>query len=431
MTGTTPLLARTLTLPNGARLGNRLAKAAMSECLGDLELAPTEGHVRLYRRWARSGAGLLITGNIMVERTAIGEVGNVVVDDERDMGLLRRWASAGKEHGAHVWAQLNHPGRQIPVTLNARPVAPSEVPVANTAGLFRSPRELTHGEVETLVTKFATTAGILVRAGFTGIEIHAAHGYLISQFLSPATNRRTDAWGGDRDRRRRFLIEIVRAVRAEIGEVVPLAVKLNSADFQRGGFDQFESAAVVSALADEGIDLLEISGGTYESTAFMGLPAEPVKASSEEREAYFLDFAQRIRQQVSLPLLLTGGFRTTTGIADAIGSDEIDVAGLARPLALEPDLPARMLDGTSTASTVRHRTLGIRRLDGASDLLWHTTQLWRMADGKDPAPGRHPLITMAHYFSRLAPYTLHRIVRGTRSTSRDGYVVRTRGPAEH
>lgn len=398
-----------LALPNGSTLSNRLAKAAMSECLGDLRHRPTDRLPRLYRRWADSTAGLLVTGNVMVDRRAIGEVGNVVVEDDRDLPALRAWAEAARSGGAQVLAQLNHPGRQVLAGLGNSAVAPSALRVRGAAGIFRTPRELTESEIEELVGRFATSAGVMVRAGFDGVEVHAAHGYLISQFLSPATNLRTDGWGGSAQKRRRFLLEVVRAVRREIGPGATLAVKLNSADFQRGGFSEDESAEAVQALAAEKVDLVEISGGTYESVAFMGQPATPLKASTARREAYFLEFAARVRQDLPMPLMLTGGFRSAGGMSEAIGSGAVDMIGLGRPLALEPDLPRRLLDGTATHSTARHRTLGIARFDGMTDLIWHTTQLQRMGLGKDPAPDRHPLLTLAEYSGHLAPYSLHRL----------------------
>ncbi|MGS2805914.1 NADH:flavin oxidoreductase/NADH oxidase family protein [Nocardia sp. MW-W600-9] len=400
-------LARPVTLPNGTVLANRIVKAAMSECLGDFGLSPTRRHVTLYRRWAQSGAAVLLTGNIMIDRTAIGEVGNVVVDDERDIDLLREWAGAAKAGGAQIWAQINHPGRQIPATLNSSPVAPSAVRLTGSAGAYRTPRELADSEIVALVAKFAETARILVAAGFDGIEIHAAHGYLISQFLSPVTNVRTDRWGGNSGNRRRFLLEVVRAVRAVIGTAVPLAVKLNSADFQRGGFDEDDSASVARALDAESIDLLEISGGTYESVAFMG--GDATKASTRGREAYFLGFAEKIRASVSIPLLLTGGFRTAEGAGTAVASGAVDLVGIARPMALQPSYPRHLLAGIDPQTSARQRNTGIKRIDGLGNIVWHTTQLWRLGDGKDPAPERSPYLTMAHYLSRTVPYTLYRL----------------------
>ncbi|MPY84711.1 MAG: NADH:flavin oxidoreductase [Actinophytocola sp.] len=412
-TSTHSVLTEPFPLPCGATLPNRIAKSALSEGLGDRRNSPTPRLRRLYERWSSSGAGLLITGNVMVDHRHIGEPGNVVVADDRDGALLRDWATAATGNGAHAWVQLNHPGRQVPRTLSSRPVAPSAVGVDLPGGTFATPRALTHDEIVDIVGRFATTAGTVIAAGFTGVQVHAAHGYLISQFLSPLANQRTDDWGGTPEKRRRFLLEIVRAVRAEIGPDVPLAVKLNSADFQRGGMTEDESLRVVLDLAAEGIDLLEISGGSYESAAMMGAPSEPVKQSTREREAYFLDYAERARAAApSLPLMLTGGFRTATGMASALTSGAVDVVGLGRPLALEPDLPARLLSGATAASDVRPRRVGIRTLDGASEVTWYTVQLWRMGDGKDPAPHRHPLRNLARYLASTGVQSLRRPKRG-------------------
>jgi 2,4-dienoyl-CoA reductase-like NADH-dependent reductase (Old Yellow Enzyme family) len=425
----TDSLARPLTLPCGATLPNRLAKSPMSEGLGDRHNGPTDRLARLYRRWSTSGAGLLITGNVMVDPAALGEPGNVVVSDDRHLGALRSWAAAATSGGAQAWVQINHPGRQVVRGLNAQAVAPSAVgAVAGTGGVFAKPRALTAPEIHGLIGRFARTARIVVDAGFTGVQIHAAHGYLISQFLSPLVNQRTDDWGGTPEKRRRFLLEIVRAVRGEIGPAVPLGVKLNSADFQRGGMTEDESAEVVRALAGEGIDLLEISGGTYESAAMMGVPAEPRKASTRAREAYFLDYAERVRALTStasttstgtgsaspgarLPLMLSGGFRTAAAMSEAITSGAVDLIGLGRPLALEPDLPRRLLDGAATASTVRPRRTGIARIDGAAETAWYTVQLWRMADGRDPDPGSHPVPNLARYAATAGLQGLRRKLR--------------------
>lgn len=423
MTTTSTLsLAEPFTLPGGATLPNRIAKSALSEGLGDRRNAPTDRLIRLYRRWSESGAGLLITGNVMVDRNAIGEPGNVVVEDDRDIDLLRQWAAAATANGAHAWVQINHPGRQVPRTLSSQPVAPSAVALAMPGGTFAVPRALESHEITDIVRRFATTARIVVEAGFTGVQVHAAHGYLISQFLSPKTNQRTDEWGGSPENRRRFLLEVVRAIRAEIGPDVPLSVKLNSADFQRGGMTEEESTEAVLALAAEGIDLLEISGGSYESAAMMGMPAGKVKESTRAREAYFLDYAERVRaatrkaagrRKSSLPLMLTGGFRSATGMTEAIDSGAVDVVGLGRPLALEPDLPARLLDGsTTTSAALQPRTIGLRAVDSASELVWHTVQMWRMGDGKDPAPHQHPLRTFLRYVATTGVQSLRRPRRG-------------------
>lgn len=387
-------------LPHGAALPNRLAKAALSESLARRDHTPGSRIKTLYRRWSGNGAGLVVTGNVMVDRRAIGEPGNVVVEDERALDDLVEWAEIIKSDGAVAWAQINHPGRQAPRTLTPRPVAPSPIALDGSAGMFAQPRELTHEEIEDIIRRFATTAGILVRAGFDGVQIHGAHGYLVSQFLSPLANQRTDRWGGTPEKRRRFVLEVARAIRAEIGTGATMAIKLNSADFQRGGFSEDESIEVVHALAAEGIDLLEISGGTYSSAAMLGVDPS-LKASTRQREAYFLDYAHRVRAGLpSLPLMLTGGFRTAEAMNDAVASGAIDVVGLGRPLTVEPDVPGHLLDGSVTASAVRPRRSGLRLIDSLTELTAYTVQMWRMAAGVEPAPRRHPALNVAQYVVR-------------------------------
>jgi 2,4-dienoyl-CoA reductase-like NADH-dependent reductase (Old Yellow Enzyme family) len=388
------LLGSPFELPCGSVLANRIAKSALSEAMGTRDHAPTENLVRLYERWSSSGAGLLITGNVMVDRRALGEAGNVVVEDDRDAEMLARWAEASTRHGAQAWVQLNHPGRQSPRTLTRQPVAPSAIGVTGTGGAFARPRALTTEEIHDLIRRFAVSARTVVEAGFTGVQIHGAHGYLVSQFLSPRANVRTDEWGGTPENRRRFLIEVVRAIRAEIGAGVPLGVKLNSADFQRGGFTEEESLLVVLALADEGVDLLEISGGTYESAAMMGVNT---RESTRAREAYFLDYAEKVRAATDIPLMVTGGFRTAAGMTDALESGAVDIVGIGRPMALEPGFPAALLSGAVTASHVRPRGLGIAKLDGATEIAWYGQQLRRIGAGKSPNPNQHPAETLARY----------------------------------
>ncbi|KQO42743.1 NADH:flavin oxidoreductase/NADH oxidase family protein [Aeromicrobium sp. Leaf245] len=393
------VLTAPLTLPSGSTLPNRLVKAALSEGLARRDHSPGSRLRRLYARWAHSGTGLTITGNVMVDRRAIGEPGNVVVEDDRDAADLAAWAQVMKSGGSAAWVQLNHPGRQVPRSLSAHPVAPSDVAVPGTAGVFAEPRALTSAEIEDVVARFATAARVVTQAGFDGVQIHGAHGYLVSQFLSPLSNRRTDAWGGTPEKRRRFLLEVVRAVRAAVGPDVPVSVKLNSADFQKGGFDEAESLAVVHALAAEGIDLLEVSGGTYASAAMLGVDPS-LKDSTRRREAYFLAFAEQVRAELpDLPLMVTGGFRTVEGMADALGDGGIDLVGLGRPLTVEPDVPGRLLDGRADASTVRPRRSGIRMLDNLTELTYYTVQMWRMADGKEPAPDRHALLNVTRYLA--------------------------------
>lgn len=381
------LLASPLALPSGATLPNRLAKSAMSEILADLETnAPTDELIRLYERWARSGAGLLLTGHVIVDPDGLGEPGNVVIVDDRHRAGLRRWAEAAQAHGARLWMQLNHAGRQAPKRLTRRPVAPSAVPLQGMGGMFGKPRALEAREIEALVERFAVAAAVAKDAGFAGVQVHAAHGYLISQFLSSRTNLRDDAWGGDPARRSRFLLEVVRAIRAAVGPAFPVGVKLNSADFQRGGFTIEEAMDVARALEAAGIDLLEVSGGNYESPAMTGTGelARKQRGSSRDREAYFLDYARRIRTVTKTPILLTGGMRSRVVMEDAIGSGAVDVIGMARPMTHTPELPARLLDGTLDAAPAVKIRSRIRLVDDAIQSLWFQQQIEELAHGREP-----------------------------------------------
>ncbi|QKV78260.1 NADH:flavin oxidoreductase/NADH oxidase family protein [Amycolatopsis sp. Hca4] len=383
------LLAEPVKLRCGAVLPNRLAKSALSEQLGDRRNAPTRELFELYRTWARGGAGLLVTGNVMVDPAALGEPRNVAAT--ADPAVFRPWAQAVEGTDTRLWVQLNHPGRQSPRYLSREPVAPSAVPFGNRGirTAFAAPRALTGEEIEAIIERFAVAARTFVDAGFHGVQIHGAHGYLVSQFLSPLTNRRTDAWGGDAVRRRRFLLEVLRRVRAAVGDDVPVAVKLNSADFQRGGFTEDESLDVVHELGEAGLDLLEVSGGTYEKAAMMGSG----RASTQAREAYFLDYAAKAREVSDVALMVTGGFTTRAGMEAALRSGALDVIGLGRPLVTDPGLPVRLLGGEDVRAERRCPKTGIRLADSLLEIQWHTRQMHRIADGK-PADRRGALPTL-------------------------------------
>lgn len=376
-------LARPFTLANGQALPNRFAKSAMSETMGTIDNRATPALATLYGTWADGGTGLLITGNVMVDGRHIGEPRNVVLEDERDLALLRSWAQAGTRAGNQLWMQLNHPGKQSPKMLNRDPVSPSAVPFRKELqGMFATPRALTGEEIRDIIQRFATSAAIAQKAGFNGVQIHGAHGYLVSQFLSPHHNRRNDRWGGTPENRMRFVVEVYQAIRAATSERFCVGIKLNSADFQRGGFTEEESLAVIERLAELGIDLVEISGGSYESPAM----AKGTKASTVAREAYFLEFAEKVRQQVDVPLMVTGGFRTSEGMAKGIESGATDLVGIARPLAVEPAMPARILAGEPVVSAVKPIKTGIRFVDDLAlmEVSWYTRQLGRMGKGKAP-----------------------------------------------
>lgn len=386
------LLSQPLALKNGAVIPNRFAKSAMSETLGTMDNLVTRDLPRLYGTWADGGIGLSITGNVMIDRRHIGEPGNVVLEDERDLDLLREWARAGSRNGCQLWMQLNHPGKQSPKMLNKAPVSPSAVPFRKELqAMFATPRALEVSEIEDIIQRFASSAAIAEKAGFSGVQIHGAHGYLVSQFLSPHHNVREDEWGGSPENRMRFVVEVYKAIRAATGEQFSVGIKLNSADFQRGGFTEQESLKVIETLAELGIDLVEISGGNYENPA-MAKGAKGVngaKASTVAREAYFLEFAEKVRTRVDVPLMVTGGFRTESGMAEAVASRATDLVGLARPLAVEPDFPRRIMAGQAFISSVKPIRTGIRMIDEMAlmEVSWYTRQLGRMGKGK--APKKH------------------------------------------
>ncbi len=388
------LLAQPLTLPCGLVLKNRLAKSAMSERLGTPDNHATSGLATLYGRWADGGLGLCITGNVMIDRKALGEPCNVALEDDSGMAALDAWARAGSRNSTSLWMQLNHPGRQVPRGLNVASVSPSPVPFAPAlASVFATPRELTEPEIEDLIARFGRSAGFAKQAGFAGVQIHGAHGYLVSQFLSPHTNHRTDAWGGDAERRARFVVRVYEAMRAAVGPAFPLGIKLNSADFQRGGFTEEESLDVIDRLDGLAIDLIEVSGGTYEAPAMAGIRAD----STRKREAYFLDFADRVRARTKVPLMVTGGFRSAKGMAEALRSGALDLVGLARPLAIDPNFPNRLLAGEDVTSPVSPRRTGIKAIDRAAvlEVSWYERQLGLMAAGHEPQPDENLLLAAA------------------------------------
>jgi 2,4-dienoyl-CoA reductase-like NADH-dependent reductase (Old Yellow Enzyme family) len=400
-------LLKTLTLPSGGKLKNRIVKAAMTEGLADEYNRATDRHVRLYRRWAEGGAGLLLTGNIMVDRRYLERPGNVAIDGpqtDEQLDRLKRWTGAVREAGADIWAQLSHAGRQTPKIVCKEPVAPSAVAIDLPGGTFARPRALSAAEIEEVIERFANAASVAKRAGFSGVQIHAAHGYLISEFLNPRVNQRDDDWGGGLDNRARLLLRVIREVRAQVGSGFPVSVKLNSSDFQKGGFAPEESLQVARWLNKEGVDLLEVSGGSYEQPAMMDLEGmeakfeENKRASTLAREAYFLTYAEEIRKVATMPLMVTGGFRTREGMSAALASGACDVVGLGRPLCVDTDAPGKLLRGEVETLPSWEKTLRIgpgifgpnssidlvKALNGFGVMAFFYENLFRLADGKEP-----------------------------------------------
>lgn len=344
-----------LTLPCGEKVSNRIFKSAMSEGFANSDHAPNHLHEGLYARFARGNSGIVVTGNVMVDGTALGEPGNVVIEDERHLDALKRWAKKGQTDTSKLWVQLNHPGKQSPRFVSKHPVAPSAIPLkGGMAKAFKKPRALSDDEIRTLVKKFATSAQIVQKAGFNGVQIHAAHGYLISQFLSPQHNHRSAPYGGSLENRMRFLLEIYEAIRREVGPRFPIGVKMNIDDFIDGGFSREDALTVIQALQEKGLDLIELSGGTYEKPVMMG---------QEDKEGFFLDLVKDIKAQIQIPLVITGGFRTRAVMEHVLAAHEADMIGLARPLVVDPDIPLKIADASFTQVTLPRIKTPFKRLN--------------------------------------------------------------------
>jgi len=381
-----PALNSTFTLQNGSEIKNRFFKSAMSEQLGDKQHNPTKGLAHLYKTWAEGGTGLLITGNVMIDRTALGEPKNVVLDDQSDLNAFEQWAQSSKQNNTTVWMQLNHPGKQIPKFLTKEPVAPSAIPLkGGLEASFNCPRALRETEIQDIIAKFANAARLAEKSGFDGVQIHGAHGYLVSQFLSPQHNQRTDKWGGSLENRMRFVEEVYKAIRAAVSDSFSVGIKLNSADYSKGGFSHEEAIQVISHLDQLGMDLIEVSGGTYESPSMIG---HKIADSTAKREAYFLEFAETLREKVKAPLVVTGGFRSAQAMQAALDNDACDMIGLARPLAIETDAPNRLMADSNYRIELKRPTTGVKMVDTMTmlDITWYEFQLARIAKGKAPKP---------------------------------------------
>lgn len=397
-----------LDLPCGVEIKNRICKGAMTEGLADAQNRATSHHVNLYDRWSSGGAGILLTGNVQVDHRFLERPGNVVIEGQQTNEQLSRlisYAEAGTKNDTHLWMQISHAGRQTPASVAETPVAPSEVQLQMPGAQFGKPRALSHEEILDIIQKFAHCANIAQDTGFTGVQIHGAHGYLISEFLSPDINLREDEWGGTLEKRAKFLIETVRSVRKAVGVNFPVSLKLNSADFQKGGFSHEDAIQVATWLNEEGLDLLEISGGTYEQPHLVGIDmglnperAEKRRESTIAREAYFLDYAKDIRTVFNGPLMVTGGFRSTKGMNNALNENACDVIGIARPFCIDPDIANKLLSNNVSETPTLEKTMQlgpgwlglnspfsvIKGINGWGQQAFWCLNLIRMGEDSDP-----------------------------------------------
>ncbi|WP_420969088.1 NADH:flavin oxidoreductase/NADH oxidase family protein [Bradyrhizobium sp. B120] len=384
------MIASNLTLPCGLTIPNRMVKAAMTEKFAGVDGHASSRHAELFKRFAEGGAGMLITGNVVVDPRYLEAPGNVFIEDDSGLVHLRRWAAAGKSTGARMIMQINHAGRQTPSSVADTSIAPSAVPL-NLGKFFSTPRAMTEIEIEEVIGRFAFAASLAEKAGFDGVEIHAAHGYLISQFLSPKVNRRTDSWGGSIANRARILVRVVKSVRAAVSSNFAVGVKLNVGDFIKGGLEPEDAILVARMLDPLGVDFIELSGGTHERAVSFGFgEAEEGGAS----EAYFATYARRVRAATRIPLILTGGMRSAKIMREVVESGLCDLVGMARPLVIDPDLPGRLLRGDAKEAAKFSLKLPPPPRANLLELLWSREQLVRIADGKKPRLNSSPKLSL-------------------------------------
>ena len=395
-------LFQPLTFPNGKTVPNRLCKAAMEENLSDEGQIPGDRLQRLYRSWVEGGVGLILTGNVMVAPDALTGPGGVVLQESTDIEPFKRWAEAGKSEDGQFWMQINHPGRQVYAAMRETALSPSDktMDMGNFSKMFAQPRAMTEEEIEVLIQRFTATSKQAELAGFTGVQVHAAHGYLISQFLSPLTNLRSDQWGGDINNRSRVLIEIVKRIRQSVKPEFCVSVKLNSADFQRGGFELHDAKAVIQLLNELNVDLVELSGGSYESPAMQGRVTEKDAEKPEttlRREAYFVDFAREIASVAKMPIMVTGGILRRVVAEQALEKDSagfgVEMLGLAQAMAFRPDLPNQWreheLEIKLPQVNWKNKTFAALAVMSVTKV-----QLKRLAQGKSPKANVSPFFSL-------------------------------------
>ncbi|KAK7423203.1 hypothetical protein QQZ08_009200 [Neonectria magnoliae] len=412
-----------ITLKCGLTLPNRLVKAATAESMATNSTLPDEKFQNLYRHWAEGGWGMVLAGNVQVDAKHICTATDLSVDhslsDSKIIEAWKPWAAACNSNRTVTVMQLCHPGRQSPAGAGkrgffAKPIAPSAVALqmgsglvakAVTALLFGTPREMSVSDIETVVSQFARSARLAAESGFAGVEVHAGHGFLLEQFLSTKSNRRTDAYGGTPAKRVRIVVEVLTAIRAMVPAGFCVGLSLNAADLQSKAKLK-DCIEQVKLITDAGVDFIEVSGGTFENpTMFLG-PAKSTKPNQLGQplvhEPFFLDFAKEIRPHIpGIPLIVTGGFRSCQGIEETIARGDADLVGLARPAVVNPLLPKTTVlspkttdfgselddaDVTLYAKKTEApwilKQIGIRAVEVHIDNAWYVEQLKKMATTK-------------------------------------------------
>ena len=404
-----------LVLPCGKTLKNRICKSALTERIAEGSNLVNQKHLNLYEKWAEGNVGTVLTGNVQVDKRYLESAGNVAIEKSNykdQIELLKKWTEVGTKNNTNLWMQISHAGRQTPGDLNMKPVAPSDVGLKIPGRKYGIPKPLTNEEIEDVIERFIFTAKVAHDTGFTGIQIHSAHGYLMSEFLSPDINKRDDEWGGSLENRSRILLRIINGCRKALGDNYPISVKLNSADFQKGGFSAEDSSKVASMLSEAKIDLLEISGGTYEQPRLLGLDTVSInpkrseirKESTIAREAYFLAYTEEIKKVIDIPLMVTGGFRSRLAMETAINQGACEIVGIGRPLCSDPLSVKKLLDRSIDVLPTFEKTLSIgpgwlsqrspfrliQALNAFGIQSWFYSQIRRISEGLSPDLSLNP-----------------------------------------
>jgi 2,4-dienoyl-CoA reductase-like NADH-dependent reductase (Old Yellow Enzyme family) len=397
------MLFEAITLPCGQTLKNRAVKAAMEENMADANHFPSTELKTLYAAWANGGVGLIISGNVMIDKMAMTGPGGVVLEKDTPIDSFIDWANKAKQNACKAIMQINHPGRQVMKNMGGKNLSPSDVAVniGKHSHLLAKPKAMTQEEIEDVIQRFTDTAMRAEEAGFDGVEIHAAHGYLLSQFLSPLTNRREDEWGGSLHNRAKILYEVLRRVRLMVKPSFIVSLKMNSADFQRGGFDLEDAIEVVKKLNALNLDFLELSGGSYEAPAMQGKSGDERTLA---REAYFLDFAAQIAEHAAMPVMTTGGIKRLE-IAEKVLSNNIDLVGMASALAYDPKLVQRWQSDADAVGFVPSVAWKDKALSGLANMALVKRQLQRMGAGKSTSSQHSPIISLIMDRIRLAKLT--------------------------
>lgn len=327
------VLAKKLELPCGTILKNRLVKSAMSDSLGNGQGDSTEQQARLYERWAEGGVALALIGETQVIPDFPEKPGNLVLSDNSDQKALRSLIQRATVNGMQLWPQLGHAGAlaHAPISLPKGPSA-LDLPALKCG-------ELSSEEIQALPHLYANAALLAKQVGFNGLQIHAGHGFLLSQFLSPLFNRRKDGYGGSIEARSRIILEIIHTVRQAVGSSFPIGIRINATDKLEGGLTEQDALEVIRLLDTTSIDLIDISGGTY-------FPDAKSSSDSSAKDApYFRHFSQQAKRITNIPIMLTGGFTKCEQAIDILETGDADMVSLARALVLNPNLPNLWLDG--------------------------------------------------------------------------------------